>query len=152
MGEKREKPGLIAGDEIRQNIDEWGALQNGAPDRETDLCSGCHGTDPSFIKKESDVSEHAAPNLGSTPDAAARRDAVHVAVAPVVAVSCLKPGDHVGLQELELATADARHIGVVDPFRRDPVKPGERFWLFLYPGSVTTLRHVWTHPGMSDEG
>ncbi len=70
------------------------------------------------------------------------RDAIHVAVAPVVALETLEPGQHVGL------TPDGRArtllmptVGIVDPFLRQPVKAGERFWLFLYPGSIASLRH-----------
>jgi hypothetical protein len=33
----------------------------------------------------------------------------------------------------------------VDPFLADPVQPGQMFWLFLYPQTITGLRHVWEH-------
>ena len=39
----------------------------------------------------------------------------------------------------------------MDPFLSDPVQPGQRYWLCLYPQTVTTLRHVWTHPAFADE-
>jgi hypothetical protein len=37
-------------------------------------------------------------------------------------------------------------VGVVDPFLFELVKPGDRFWLLLNPGSITGLRHDWSHP------
>jgi hypothetical protein len=80
-----------------------------------------------------------------------QRDAIHVAVAPVTAAERLVPGQHVGF-----VTADREHVGplesqenclgIVDPFLLQPVEQGERFWLFLYPNSITSLRHYWTHP------
>lgn len=77
------------------------------------------------------------------------RDAVHIAVAPVEAGATLRPGWPVGLAEDGKAyTLTVQHIGIVDPFLPDGsvVEEGRRFWLFLYPGAITSLRHVWTHP------
>ncbi len=89
-----------------------------------------------------------APDIGKLIEGAdARRDAIHVAVAPVEAAEELGPGRHVALRAGKAvhATGDDG-IGIVDPFLRAPVLPGQRFWLFLYPNTITSLRHVWTHP------
>jgi hypothetical protein len=78
-----------------------------------------------------------------------RRDAIHVAVAAVTAAVRLVAGQHVGLVQeanLELVGPCDRNIGIVDPFLPGAVEPGQRFWLVLYPGTITGLRHVWTHP------
>ncbi|HVK17304.1 MAG TPA: hypothetical protein VM533_10175 [Fimbriiglobus sp.] len=90
------------------------------------------------------------PNLGSLiDDGDRRRDAVHIAVAPVTAAGTLAPGQHVGFVSegnLETVGVSESPIGIVDPFLREPVQKGERFWLFVYPNTITGLRHVWTHP------
>ena len=79
-----------------------------------------------------------------------QRDAIHVAVAPVEAAEDLQMGWHVGLDADGKATTKvAKAIGIVDPFLRGPVPKGERFWLFLYPGTITSLRHDWTHPAFA---
>ena len=95
------------------------------------------------------------PNLGKLiTDGDRRRDAIHIAVAPVTARETLKPGQHIGFvpvgQIETVGMVDAeRQIGLVDPFLTETVQPGQRFWLFLYPNTVTSLRHVWTHPAFA---
>ena len=67
------------------------------------------------------------------------RDVNGVAVIPMVAVRVMHPGERLT-------------NGIVDPFLTEPVQPGQRYYLCLFPGTVTTLRHVWTHPAYPDEG
>ena len=75
-----------------------------------------------------------------------QRDAVHVAIAPVVAAAKLRPGEHVGLNDSGEADWRAEQIGIVDPFLTADVQRGERCWLFLYPNTIKSLRHEWFHP------
>lgn len=77
-----------------------------------------------------------------------QRDAIHIAVVPVVAAKFLAPGQHVGLLKgsSDVVGDDEPYIGVVDPFLKDGVNTGQRFWMFLYPNTITSLRHDWTHP------
>ena len=89
------------------------------------------------------------PILGKPPGHDARRDAIHVAIVPAVAGYLLFPGQRVGrLPDGEFGITP-EPIGIVDPFREDVVSAGESFWLCLYPGSITSLRHVWTHPAFT---
>ena len=87
-----------------------------------------------------------ALGLGQIITTEQHRDAVHVAVAPVMAGVDLEPGQHVGLFADGTAKPTKPHIGIVDPFLAERVAAGQRFWLWLYPGSITSLRHDWTHP------
>jgi len=93
------------------------------------------------------------------PDDAGGRDAVHVAVISAIAGHKLSPGEHVGFviqpSDDKEGTADVLTkgedpIGIVDPFLRTSVKKGQRFWMYLYPRTITSLRHQWTHPAFPD--
>lgn len=81
------------------------------------------------------------------------RDAVHIAVIPVVAAAVeLAPGAPVVLTTDGQATSGPmeKAVGVVDPFLHRNVKRDERFWLFLKPGTIIGLRHHWWHPAFPD--
>lgn len=90
--------------------------------------------------------------LGKLAKSDAGRDAIHIAVAPVIAAEVLSPGEHVGIDADGLASPKATLIGIVDPYLMRAVKVGERFYLCLYPNTITSLRHHWVHPAFKDEG
>ena len=100
------------------------------------------------MKPTHTVSTDALATLGTIIDETAGRDAIHLAVEPVVAGETLFPGDHVG------RSSDGRWrrhnrkvaVGIVDPFLEVGVEEGQRFWLVIYPRQITSLRHVWEHP------
>lgn len=95
------------------------------------------------------MSTNPGPQLGALlKEGEGQRDAVHVAIAPVIAAHQLQPGQRIGLLDDGLAAEEnlAEAIGIVDPFLQFPVEAGEKFYLLLFPNTVTSLRHVWTHP------
>ena len=97
--------------------------------------------------------------LGKLIDNTYCRDAIHIAVAPVKAMHNLKPGQHIGFvdntnQNVGYNTVllpAIKCIGIVDPFLQHEIKEGEWFYMLLYPRSITSLRHNWTHPEFSVE-
>jgi len=74
------------------------------------------------------------------------RDAIHLAVEPIVAAENLYPGQHIGLVDGKASTKAAKKLGIVDPFISGFVPEGKMFWLVVYPRQITSLRHVWEHP------
>lgn len=88
------------------------------------------------------------PTLGKLLTGGEQRDAIHVAIAPVQAQVDLLPGRHVDAT----GNVTGEHVGIVDPFLGNMVRKGDWFYLFLYPNTVTSLRHVWTHPAFPPEG
>ena len=94
----------------------------------------------------------ALETLGTKISEGEQRDAVHVAVLPVEAAHPMHPGDHVGLLNGKASFDAKEQVGIVDPFLSSRVQPGECFWLMLYPRTITSLRHEWTHPAIAVEG
>jgi hypothetical protein len=86
--------------------------------------------------------------LGRLAEADAKRDAIHMAIAPVVAGERLSPGDEIGFIG-EAVGRTQKSIGIVDPFLAGPVFKGERFFMLLHPGTITSLRHEWEHPAFA---
>lgn len=80
-----------------------------------------------------------------------QRDAIHIAVGPAVAAGELEPGQHVGRVGDGFGVCEET-IGIVDPYlpRGSTVMHRQRFWLFLYPGSISSLRHEWEHPAWQE--
>jgi hypothetical protein len=85
---------------------------------------------------------------GDMPD----RDAVHIAIIPLVAGEDLYSGARVKLSSTSIDTAissyyDTDAVGIVDPFLEcGNVRKGEKFWCFLLPNTINGLRHHWAHP------
>lgn len=95
---------------------------------------------------------------GSAPE----RDAIHIAVARVTAGERLQAGDEVGFAYGSTSIVKRREavyalkpIGIIDPFLRAPegwsgeVPEGQQCWLFLFPNTITDMRHEWQHPAFN---
>ena len=80
------------------------------------------------------------------------RDAIHIAVLPVVAGNDLTPGAPIGVGEVNGEHYAYSNIfprrGIVDPFLWDGVTQGERFWMFLTPNTIQDMRHHWKLEGI----
>jgi hypothetical protein len=96
------------------------------------------------------VSTDALETLGMIHFKPEARDAIHLAVDPIVAGEALRPGEHIGIiggkAYSRYEHRDIKLLGIVDPFLPREVQPGERFWLVVYPRQISSLRHVWEHP------
>jgi len=105
------------------------------------------------------MAKDAVETMGTLlPDDVGGRDAVHVAVVSVRAGCYLHPGQTVtfvdppvaGKEPVVTEEYEEQSVGIVDPFLKDSVNRGERFWLYLYPRTITSLRHNWTHPAFPE--
>lgn len=93
-----------------------------------------------------------------------KRDAIHLAVDPVIAAEDMKPGQRIGIIEGHAYPAGQKYAagyqdenglpvvltvpchGIVDPFLPAGPMAGDRFWFVMNPRMVQSLRHVWNHP------
>lgn len=85
------------------------------------------------------------------------RDAIHLAVEPVVAGMNLKVGQRIGIINgtayatgADVFTKEgqikAPYHGIVDPFLPNGPNMLDKFWFVMAPRMVQSLRHVWEHP------
>lgn len=89
------------------------------------------------------------------PDDVGGRDAVHVAVVAVtVGGGPAWAGRDVGVELTAsgyIANGNIKpHVGILDPFVKDTIQGGQRCWLYLYPRSITSLAHAWSHPAFPE--
>lgn len=99
------------------------------------------------------------PKLGELVREGDARDAIHIAVVPVVVARGMSPGEHVGVvipfgsdgPLVDSLMEERDFIGIIDPFLKARVKRGQRCWMMLYPGSVIGLRHQYRHPVLDHE-
>lgn len=95
------------------------------------------------------------PQLGHLIFDDQHRDAVHIAVAPVIAGETLTPGQRIGFTndgDAFTVVGNTPTVGIVDPFLHEKaVYKGDRFYMFLLPNTITSLRHDWTHPAFERE-
>lgn len=109
------------------------------------------------------VTTDALDTLGTIIDETQKRDAIHLAVIPVTAGANIEPGHDVCLDKEGFAVnwyegeSEYEPLGIADPFikrkqyNHGSIRPGDRFWLVIYPRKITSLRHVWSHPAFPDE-
>jgi hypothetical protein len=122
-------------------------------------------SNPEFSKHK--VATDALENLGMLLPEGSKRDAIHLAVEPVVCgPRALMPGQRIKLVTLAgkpvASAAQVIHMsrlgeqiddatGIVDPFLTARISPGQRFYLIILPRKITSLRHVWSHPDFPEE-
>lgn len=89
--------------------------------------------------------------LGKLVEGEVERDAIHVAVIPMIASEKLKPAQRVGVVSNGVAGPSANIVGIVDPYLTKPVPAGAKFFLCLLPNIVTGMKHHWIHPAFEPD-
>lgn len=94
--------------------------------------------------------------LGSLIRSDALRDAVHVAILPVISTEMIPPASKLRLvdgsyTEVRKCLEHEKPHGIADPFLDCNAFPGDRLWMCLYPSTIIGMRHMWHHPRIPDE-
>lgn len=89
-------------------------------------------------------------------DDAGGRDAVHVAVFSATSADRVYPGQHLtvlgrGERDAVVTPRGTNDVAIADPFLAHAAEPGDRFWAYLYPRTITALSHRWSHPAFGDD-
>lgn len=94
--------------------------------------------------------------LGELLNGTEERDAIHVAVLPVIALGEIQPGERVGVSlrydgEYTVDPDGSTFaVGIVDPFLKRAVKRGDRCLVLMNPGTTTVPRHHWICPSIPE--
>lgn len=94
--------------------------------------------------------------LGALLTEIGERDAIHVAIIPVIAATRLYPGSPVMI-DTDTMTArgsspDIKAVrAIADPFLEAIIEQGEMFYACLPPNTVTGMRHHWEHPSFTEK-
>jgi len=91
--------------------------------------------------------------LGQIIKEPSRKDAIHMAIAPLKVAHITTAGRHVGIDSEGRASeyVDPK-VGIIDPFLTRTAEAGDACWIFIYPNTITGLRHEWSHPSFSEKG
>ena len=102
------------------------------------------------------VTTDALYTLGTIIDETAERDAIHLAVEPMIAGEYLVRGQRIRIEgkfAFDAMDREPDAVAIVDPFLdEEGVSKGQRFWAIVLPRTITSLRHVWSHPAFPEAG
>jgi len=95
------------------------------------------------------------PEVGQILYGNPQRDAIHIAICPAIAKNALKPGERVSIEIENGAVyaypSNGDSVGIVDPFLEYGVREGSKFYIFLHPNTIRSLRHDWVCPQFEDK-
>lgn len=91
-------------------------------------------------------------NLFENPNENSHRDAIHVAIEPGIAGVNFRYAKYVRQFNNEWfpCNEDECH-GIINPWIEQDINKGDRFWVFIKPGTVNGMRHHWSHPELDDK-
>jgi hypothetical protein len=85
------------------------------------------------------------PILGELLKGGEERDAIHIAILPVTAHTYIPAGAQIFIRPDLTAILSGKSNAVADPFLKEQIRPGEKFYALLNPYTIESLRHEWVH-------